>query len=616
MYKSCDPSLTTEHYPVPLSTPIQQFAIGNVATSATGIPYNQPKAFPSVPHAGARNSQGIKMVKSKLFLPSMVPEIIKTLRMCFGRSEHILERAMDKARAMPALKDKLEGLIEFALCVRNICATVEGCQMHIHLHNPRLVKELVDKLPNGKKLNWAVHPTDDKIPVVKQFSDWLYNLAEAASTVVSLAPSKSNATVNTHTIDANTQHPPATPMGRQFIICKGSDHKVMQCDVFKNMTLQRKWEEVKTNNLCRQCFNPHKRKCFLNKVCGVDGCTVKHHQLLLKTTAVTNQKKPNTVSTNANKLSDTHSSGHEGLQSLFRIVPIRIYSNNKLLEIFAFLDEVSSVTLIEKRILDELGLEGERDPLCLRWTGNTTRIEENSVRAAIEISSATSGQKYILKNIHTVDDLDLPAQSINASEMERLYPYLAGLPIASYENVKPSLLIGADNWRLAFPLKIREGTWFQPIASKTRLGWTLQGCDSRQTGEYRLSVHTCDRQKRYDEFHETVKEFYALESSKPTQLLSEQDAKAVSIANDTCQKVGHHLEIGLPWRNPTVSLPDNYAYALQRLMGLKKKFVKDPTLKSNIQVQINNFPKGTLKSSPELRLLFPMTKRGICLFSS
>ncbi|XP_053968959.1 uncharacterized protein LOC128870369 [Anastrepha ludens] len=523
-----------------------------------------------------------EMVKCKLFLPSMVPEIIKTLRMCFGRPEHILERAMNKARAMPALKDKLEGLIEFALCVRNICATMEGCQMYMHLHNPLLVKELVDKLPNNQKLKWAVHPKDEKTPVVKQFSDWLYNLAEAASTVVSLAPAKSSATVNTHTIDVNTQHPSPA----RNIIYQGAS--------------SRKWEEVKANNLCRQCLNPHRRKCFMNKVCGVDGCTIKHNPLLHKTITVMSQQKPIAVSTNTNEFLDaqinTHSSSHEEMQPLFRIVPIRIYSKNKVLNIFAFLDEGSSVTLMEKRIFDELGLKGEQDPLCLRWTGNPTRVEENSVRAAIEISSVTNWQKYTLKNIHTVDDLNLPAQSINASAMERLYPYLAGLPIASYNNVKPSLLIGADNWRLAIPLKIREGTWFQPIASKTRLGWALQGCNSRQTAEYRLNIHTCDCQKRYDELHETVKEFFTLESSKPTQLLSEEDAKAVSIANNTCKKGDNFYEIGLPWRTSSVLLPNNYVYGLQRLMCLQRKFVKDPILKSNIQIQINNLlSKGYAK---------------------
>ncbi|XP_044570129.1 uncharacterized protein LOC123257009 [Drosophila ananassae] len=56
-----------------------------------------------------------------------------------------------------------------------------------------LVKELVDKLPNQHKLNWAMQPRDDRIAAVKAFSDWLYKIAEAASSVV--APSLALTTV-------------------------------------------------------------------------------------------------------------------------------------------------------------------------------------------------------------------------------------------------------------------------------------------------------------------------------------------------------------------------------------------------------------------------------------
>jgi len=47
-----------------------------------------------------------------------------------------------------------------------------------------LVRELVDILPNQYKLNWAMHPKDGSIANVKALSDWLYKIAEAASTVV------------------------------------------------------------------------------------------------------------------------------------------------------------------------------------------------------------------------------------------------------------------------------------------------------------------------------------------------------------------------------------------------------------------------------------------------
>jgi len=73
-----------------------------------------------------------ELVQSKLLIPAMVPEIIQTLQMCFGRPEHVLQTMLDKARKMPPPKDKPEPLIEYALCVRNIYSTMEACELATH----------------------------------------------------------------------------------------------------------------------------------------------------------------------------------------------------------------------------------------------------------------------------------------------------------------------------------------------------------------------------------------------------------------------------------------------------------------------------------------------------
>jgi len=80
----------------------------------------------------------------------MVPEIIHTLQMCNGRLELVLQTMLDKARKMPPPKDK--PLIEYAICVRNICSTMEACELVAHMSNPLFVQELVEKLPSQVKL--------------------------------------------------------------------------------------------------------------------------------------------------------------------------------------------------------------------------------------------------------------------------------------------------------------------------------------------------------------------------------------------------------------------------------------------------------------------------------
>lgn len=544
------------------------------------------------------------MVKNKLLLPQMVPEIIQTLRMCFGRPEHILDRVISKARGMPAIKDKLEALIEYAMCVRNICATMEACQLQSHLNNPLLVKELVDKLPNNHKLSWAMSPKNEHAPVVKIFSDWLYQMAEAACTVTPLF-GKAGAAVNTHSLDdgssqSSESHVNTTTVSTACLICNEVGHRVAQCNQFKNMPLSSKWECVKGKSLCRQCLGTHRRKCNSNKECGVDGCKYKHNPLLhKKVNAIQNAVSTSTNVTQnnqSNSVVNAHSNNHQGESPLFRIVPINIHTSNEIKKVYAFLDEGSAVTLIEKSTFDELGIVGESDPLCLRWTGDTTRMEGDSMKANLTISNVTNNKKFQLIGVHTVTNLGLSAQTIEADEISKNYPYLAKLPILSYHNATPTILIGADNWKLGIPLKVREGSWHQPIASKTRLGWTLQGCSSNRAKEFRMNIHACDCQQKYNELHEIVKEFFTLESVRPTQLFSSDDKKAISILEQTCKKVNEHYEVGLLWRNQNTQLPHSYTHAFNRSKCMQSKFHKNQHLRTTIQTQIDNLiSKGYAK---------------------
>ncbi|XP_055922260.1 uncharacterized protein LOC129953275 [Eupeodes corollae] len=529
-----------------------------------------------------------EIVRNKLLLPSLVPEIIQTLKMCFGRPEYIIENMIDRARKLPPPKDKLENIIEFALSVSNICSTMEACQMSAHLNNPMLVKEFVDKLPSQYKLSWAMQQKEERVPIVKTFSTWLHNIAEAASQVVSPFSSKKSGVMNTHTeVKQPSVHKTAC------IACNCADHKISNCGAFKKMTYNKKWEMVKANKLCRQCLNSHRRRCNLNSECGVESCKAKHHPLLHKPTAlvshVRNQVSENNLYTNPSVALNvnTHSDADEGEKPYFRIIPVRLHSKNIFIDTFAFLDEGSSVTLIERSIFETLGLSGVSEPLCLRWTGDTTRVEENSIRTSIEISNKTSKAKHTMHGVHTVEKLSLPMQSLDMDAITQGYPYLADLPIQSYQDARPTILIGVDNWKLAVPLKVREGSWNQPIATKTRLGWTLQGCVPNRQQVCCLNIHACNCDRHSDDLHEAMKAFFKLESSSTT-ICSHEDKRVLQILESTCKSLDNQYEIGLPWRHDNQKMPDSYKTAFNRLMCLQKKFKREANLKDKMQAEIDN----------------------------
>ena len=62
--------------------------------------------------------------------------------------------------------------------------------------------------------------------------------------------------------------------------------------------------------------------------------------------------------------------------------------------------------------------------------------------------------------------------------------------------------------------------------------------------------------------------------------MSLEDRRALSIMEGTLEKDGGHFKLGLPWRDKSVSLPNNRVMAITRLAHLKRKLRGDPELRS------------------------------------
>ncbi|XP_070854987.1 uncharacterized protein [Drosophila suzukii] len=263
-----------------------------------------------------------------------------------------------------------------------------------------------------------------------------------------------------------------------------------------------------------------------------------HHPLLHS------ENVPNLANETGNQRHvSTHQGDVEGNQ-FFRIVPVTLHYDDNKIEVFAFLDEGSSVTLID---------------------------------ASIQISGVSSEKRYWLNNV----DMD---------ELRSKYSYLKDLPLETY-STQPMLLIGTNNWKIAVPRRIREGKWNDPIASKCMLGWTIQG--SANSNRH-VSMHHCDCNWR--ELHDEVKEQFNLESILPKKLISSEDKRVVEILEQTCQNKCGKYEVGLLRRNGLQRLRESRTTALKRLQCIRSKILSEPDLFTKIDDQIKNLlDKGYAK---------------------
>ncbi|XP_058840949.1 uncharacterized protein LOC131696424 [Topomyia yanbarensis] len=242
----------------------------------------------------------------------------------------------------------------------------------------------------------------------------------------------------------------------------------------------------------------------------------------------------------------------------------KLYGKKGKFETLAFLDDGSSLTLVEKHIANQLGIEGEAEPLCLQWTSNVKRMEKESKLISLEISASNGNQRHMLNNVRTVESLELPRQSLQFDELAGRFPYIRDLPVQSFKEGAPGILIGLDNARLIVTLKKREGHLNEPVAAKTRLGWTIFGSiqDARaQETPQNTNLHICAR-SRDQELHDAVNEFFNVENLGVTgipMIEAEDDQRARKILRSMAERRSKCLERRLERQ------PDLYANVKQQI---------------------------------------------------
>lgn len=201
-------------------------------------------------------------------------------------------------------------------------------------------------------------------------------------------------------------------------------------------------------------------------------------------------------------------------------------------------------------------MKGTPEKLSLRWTNGTVRHESESMRVVVTISGEGENQhKYQLRDVRTVQSLDLPRQNINKVSLVKKYPYLSRIPFTDFDSA-PRILIGLDNIKLCC-------------------------CVVERTHRRALGRTLC------------VEEFFSLESfgirALTNSIDSKDDQRARKIMDESTVRNNDRFESGLLWKFDNIQLPNNYAMALKRLECQDKRMQSNPALKENINSQIRKF---------------------------
>jgi hypothetical protein len=104
------------------------------------------------------------------------------------------------------------------------------------------------------------------------------------------------------------------------------------------------------------------------------------------------------------------------------------------------MDDANNITLLDSGLAAEISLNGERAPLCCNWTAGILRYDDQSQKVTAEISkNFESKPVYTMKNIRTMENLELHVQHINTKQLIKQYPV---------SGIRPLQLIGQNNCAL------------------------------------------------------------------------------------------------------------------------------------------------------------------------
>jgi len=180
-----------------------------------------------------------------------------------------------------------------------------------------------------------------------------------------------------------------------YLICPAcnSAHSLVKCRAFVHKDFEERLQVMRKAQLCHNCFKYGHIAvgCLARSTCEVQGCRRRHHTLLHPPTPHQTSESRARVADQGTQVDSgaplqsghTNSTSAGGGKVCLRVVPVKVRTRdvNKTVETYALLDSGSDISLCDKTLAVELGVQGWQKMFYL-----TTQEKEDSLRVGQEIS--------------------------------------------------------------------------------------------------------------------------------------------------------------------------------------------------------------------------------------
>lgn len=492
---------------------------------------------------------------------------VAVLKSQFGRNHQIIDsvtRNVFNGSQIP--QGDVMALRSLARQMQNCLIVMQQLGRIGDLNSVHNLTRVVLRLPKAIQIKWAEHVENilslDDQPTFAQLLEMVEKrIAVCSNEFGNIAfgarrPLETTSRKAFYNVDAIevTNAPSFCPM------CKGQ-HQLHDCYAFKALNVRDRYEKARNFKCCFSCLlaNHRVKDCRRRAQCGVDGCTKLHHSLL-HTEMLDGNMANHVCSSRSRSLSGAH----------LGFLPVKLVGPKGEVTTYAFLDNGSDCTILKRSIASALGLSGKPASINISTLHGTRSVL--CTKSKVVLSSLHEDFTCEVDPAIVVDSL--PTEQAHVCN-HRIIKHTADLPFQSLEDKSVGMLIGCDVPEAHIILDQRIGSRKEPFAVLTQLGWVLRGPNVNDCKSLRVNAVRTSNPSTNELILRMFNQEFECSDDPEEKQPSALEREALAIAERTVVQREGHYEVGVPWIEPRISLPNNLKLAQTRLQLLRRKLLNN-----------------------------------------
>lgn len=375
---------------------------------------------------------------------------------------------------------------------------------------------------------------------------------------------------------------------------EGGNHTLLECNKFSKLSFSEKHKFAMDHKLCFACLGPHtSSKCNSTVICTK--CKGKHITLMHRDRPLSNANNQEQPAASSNYSGSSYCTAVCGnkfeTKTCLKIVlvDVGLPSSSKVLRCYAMLDEQSTSSFVDQKLLDFFSVQTPLEEYCLNTLSGTSTVVQGRSITDLHVRGVGEDRTFLLPKLLTSDCIPSSKDGIASPSIVRSYPHMAHLADNFYE-VDPKaevlMLLGLDADEA---LSSYSSSTSPPFVHHTALGWALVGsvCPLKQPLSPKMTLLTVLDHEHFstkpvfpnrevhsrtsllrDPFHVAPGDELTGPSREDLQFL---DTVSTGIhVNDS-----GHIAMPLPFRSAIVRLPNNCSAVFQRTKNTLTRLKKD-----------------------------------------